>query len=1092
MKKVLMVFAFLTFLSLQMFAQRTVTGTVTGVDDGMGLPGVSVAVKGTALGTVTDINGKYSLEVPTEAKSLVFSFMGMKTQEVQITGDVVNAALESEDQFIDDVIVTALGVTRQKKSLGYAVQEVDGSEVNEVRQTNFVNSLSGKVAGVQIKQSATMGGSANVIIRGSTSLTGNNQALFVVDGVPIDNSNGSSGGNTNDNSGGYDMGNNAADINPDDIESISILKGAAATVLYGSRASNGVILITTKKGTKKKGIGVSINSGFMMSNADKATMPKHQNQYGGGYGPFYDGPDNNFWYDDVDGDGTIDLMAPMSEDASWGAKFDPSIMVIPWYNMDPQYEGFGQKIPWQAPANGIDYFFSTGYTFTNNVAFDGGNENGTFRLSYTNMNETGMIPNSSQKRNTLNFSGSYKFTPKFTVETNISYIANETVGRYGSGYDGLNVMQSISQWFETNVDFAKLEEFYIRPDGGHSTWNRGSITNGHPIYFDNPYWVRYKNYQNDERNRVYGYAKFNYKITDAIEFVGRFSNDFYAEVWENRIATQGNNESDYTKTNRTFNERNVDLMFKINKNFGDLSVNGIVGSNFRQNDFQSVRASTVGGLIIPDFYSVANSVSPKSVSESDISKGINSVFAQMSFGYNNLVYLDLAARNDWSSTLPSESNSYFYPSVSVSFILSEVGALKDVSALSFAKIRANYAEVGSDAPAYSTRTGYSQGTSWGTQPLFSMSSTLQNPGLKPERTKSVEFGLEAAFMNNRVGFDVSYYQTSTFDQILPLQISAASGNTQAWTNNGQIDNWGFELALKATPVRTANLQWDVNLNWFMNRNEVVALAEGIDNYLMYSNWDVSINAKVGEPYGTIRGRGYVYTNGEPTVGANGYYMQTGNADDIIGNINPDWNMGITNVLTYKGITASFLIDMQQGGDIYSINTKYGQATGLFEETAGTNSLGNPMRDHVVSAADGDLGAHFGGGLPVGEADASSGGTILPGVKEDGSANDILVNSGRWGRAFYYNNSPTERYVLDASYVKLREASIGYSLPASVIGKTPFTNITLSVIGRNLWIIHKNVTHFDPEAQNSAGNNQGIESGSYPTPRTIGFNIKLGF
>jgi len=1081
MKKVLLLFAFLCFLSMQIFAQRTVTGTVTGADDGMGLPGVSVAVKGTALGTVTDINGKYTLEVPTEANTLVFSFMGMKTQEVQITGDVVNAALESEDQVIDDVIVTALGVTRDKKSLGYSVQELDGSEVNEVRQTNFVNSLSGKVAGVQVNQSTTMGGSANIVIRGSTSLTGNNQALFVVDGVPIDNTSGVSAdiddvaqsrrGNTDatNNWGGYDYGNNAADINPDDIESISVLRGAAATVLYGSRASNGVILITTKKGKKRKGIGISINSGLLVSNVDKATMPKHQKLYGGGYGPFYEDASSYFFETDLDGDGTQDLIVPTSEDASWGARFDPNLNVIHWDALDPLEDNFAEKRPWVAGANDIEHFFTTGYQWTNNIAFNGGTDNGSFRLSYTNMNQTGNIPNSNIKRHTVNFSGDYKFTPKFTVTTNISYVNNEAVGRYGTGYDGQNVMQSFGQWIQTNVDFKRLEEKYIGADGFQRSWNAGYYDDLHPIYFDNPYWVRHKSYQNDERHRVYGYAKFNYKIADWLEFVGRFANDFYSEVWEQRIAMGSVDEADYTITNRRFNERNVDLMLKFNKNFGDISMNGIVGSNFRQNNAQSVRSSTSGGLFIAEFYSVNNSIAPKSVNETHVLKGVNSIFASFSFGYKNLVYVDLAGRNDWSSTLPEEHNSYFYPSVSASLILSEIGGLKDISALSFAKLRANYAQVGSDAPAYSTRTAYTQRVNWGNQALFSMNSTLQNPNLKPENTKSLEFGLEAYFMNRRFGFDVSYYQTSTYDQILPLQITTATGNFDMWTNNGQIDNWGIELALNTTPVRTADFQWDLNVNWFMNRNEVISLAEGIDNYLMFDNWDVSVNAAVGEPYGTIKGKDFVWTNGKRTVGADGYYLMSDESDVIIGDINPDWNMGITNIVSYKGITFNFLIDWKQGGDIYSINTKYGQATGVYEETAALNDKGVQMRD------------------PVDEG----GGVRFDAVFEDGSVNDVYVPAYRWGRAFYYNNSPTARYVFDASYVKLREVSIGYSLPSSVIGKTPFSQITLSVIGRNLWIIHKNVEHFDPEAQTASGNNQGIESGSYPTPRTIGFNIKLG-
>ncbi|MCK5667233.1 MAG: TonB-dependent receptor plug domain-containing protein, partial [Thiotrichaceae bacterium] len=408
MKRITMLLVFFMALGIQVFAQSTITGTVTGADDGQPLPGVTVAVKGFAnAGTITDVDGNYSVKVPEGGTVLVFSFMGLQTAEVAISGSVVNATLSASDIPVDDVIVTALGVTREKKSLGYAVQEIDGGAVNEVRETNFVNSLSGKVAGVQIRQSNTMGGSANILIRGTTSLTGNNQALFVVDGVPIDNTINNDAGQAHG-SGGYDYGNAAMDINPDDIETISVLKGAAATVLYGSRASNGVILITTKKGRKGKGIGITVNSDFVMSMIDKTTMPEHQTEYGAGYGPYYSESDMpQFLYDDLDGDGTMDYIVATSEDASWGAKYDPNLMVFHWDAMIPGEDGYLEKRAWTAGENGIDYFFQTGMKFTNNIAIDGGNDKATFRLSYTNVDETGLLPNSSITKNTVNFSGDY-------------------------------------------------------------------------------------------------------------------------------------------------------------------------------------------------------------------------------------------------------------------------------------------------------------------------------------------------------------------------------------------------------------------------------------------------------------------------------------------------------------------------------------------------------------------------------------------------------------------------------------------------------------------------------------------------------------
>ena len=1074
MKKVLILFAFLTFISMQMFAQRTVTGTVTGADDGMGLPGVSVAVKGTSLGTVTDINGKYSLDVPAEAKTLVFSFMGMKTQEVQVTGDVVNAALESQDQVIDDVIVTALGVTREKKSLGYSVQEIDGEAVNKVRETNFVNSLSGKIAGVHVKQSNTMGGSANVIIRGSTSLTGNNQALFVIDGVPVDNTINNGSGQAQG-SGGYDFGNAASDINPDDIESISVLKGAAATVLYGSRASNGVILITTKKGKKGKGIGVTVNSGFVMSKIDVSTMPEHQNEYGAGYGPYYSASDiPQMAYADLDGDGIDDYIVPTSEDASWGAKFDPNLMVFHWDAMIPGEDGYLKKRPWVAGANGIEYFFQTGMKWTNNIAVDGGTDKGSYRLSYTNVDETGILPNSKIEKNTINFSADYKLTEKLTVAANVNYINSGALGRYGTGYDGQNVMQSFGQWYETNIDMARLEN-YETSTGMHRTWNWAGPTDLRAMFFDNPYWVRYKSYEDDSRNRVFGYTKINYKIADWIEFVGRVSTDYYTEYQNERIAVQSNSQSKYSKYVRTLNENNVDLMFKINKDFSEsFSLNALLGANIRRNTIKSTSASTAGGLIVPELYAVSNSVSPVANSESLVERGMNSAFANVSLGYANMIYVDLAARVDKSSTLPTDNNTYFYPSISTSFIFTELGALKSSTVLSFGKIRLNFAQVGSDAPAYQLASTYSQGTNWSDLPLFSVNSTLRNPDLKPEQTQSLEAGLEMKFLNNRVGFDISLYKTNTLDQIMPVTVSNASGYYYRYVNAGEIENKGIELAVNATPVSTGVFTWNVNVNWFANRNMVVSLAEGIDNYYMGGLWDVSINAAVGEPYGTIKGTDFIYIDpndreSSKVVDADGYYLESEEGDLVLGNVNPDWNMGISNSVTYKNFSLSALIDIQKGGDIYSLNTKYGRATGVYSETVGNNDKGNPMRDHVDD----------GGGMRYPNT-----------VYEDGSENTSYVRASHWGGYWYYGNTPTAAYVFDASYIKLRELSLTYALPKSIIGKTPFTNISLSLVGRNLAILFDNVKHFDPETGQSAGNVQGLESGAYPTARTFGFNLKL--
>ncbi|PLX05063.1 MAG: SusC/RagA family TonB-linked outer membrane protein [Marinilabiliales bacterium] len=1109
MRKITILLAFLFFVGANIAnAQtRTISGKVTSADDGMGIPGATVVIKGTTTGTTTDLDGKYTLNVEPSAEALVFSFVGMSTVEVELgNSNNIDVVLETESLLMDEVVVTALGISREKKSLGYAVQELDGSAVNQVRETNVVNSLAGKATGVDIRTASTMGGSANILIRGTASLTQNNQAMFVIDGVPVDNHNtnedraiaGATTTTQNDGWGGYDYGNSAMDINPDDIASVSILKGAAATALYGSRAANGVVMITTKKGktteSGKKRLGVTINSGVQFSTADMSTTAHYQEKYGGGYGPFYENPAGTyngvevdagqFFYGDVKGDGNMQLIMPTPEDASWGQAFNPALQVVNWDAIDPVASNFGEERSWVFPENSLDYFFNTGVKWTNNISIDGANENGTFRLSYTNMDEKGMLVNSSIKKNIINFAGSYNVTKKIKVEANITYNNTKAQGRYGTGYEGRNPMQALGQWFQTNVDLKTMEDKYLRADGSQLSWNssywasynadgtRNIDGTDHlkPLYADNPYWIRYKNYENDSRDRIFGYTRASWEFTDFLSASVRFGLDNYSENQNERIAVSSVDQSAFGNFRRNYLETNTDMMLNFDKVFGKVTVDAFVGysNNYRQTN--SIYTTTIGGLIVPDLYTVSNSKSPVRTREWLTKRGYNSALGNVRIGYGNFIYLEASGRNDWVSTLPEGENSYFYPSASLSLLVNELGSLKDVSWLSLLKVRGNYAQVGNDAPAYSLISTYTQNTSWGDYALFSVNSTLQNPELRPERTKSYEFGIEASFFQGRLGLDIATYNSNSYDQIMPVLVSPTSGVTRRFVNGGEIENKGWEIALNGTPVQTKDFSWNVGVNWWTNKNKVLSLYEGVDNLLIYSAWDVSINASVGQPYGSIRGTDFIYTNGKKTVDANGYYMRT-SSDTVIGDINPDWKMGINSTLSWKSLSLYFLVDFQKGGDIYSVNTKYGQATGLYFETAENNDKGVPMRDPV----------------------ADGGGYNYPNtVFADGTANDIYVPAYRWGRAFYYNNSPTARYVFDASYVKLRELALTYRLPSKVLKNTFINNVSFSVTGRNLWIISKNVDHFDPEFQLSSGNQQGIETGSYPTARTYGFNVKIGF
>jgi len=1068
MNRLKLLFALFVFTSFSALMAQTVTikGTVTNAEDGLPIPSVAVTVKGTTLGTLTDNDGKYSINVPVNVKTLSFNFVGMKPIQEEIRDrTTIDVAMATDMLGLDEVVVTALGISREKKSLGYAVQEVNGDNISKTKESNFVNALSGKVSGVQIKQSNTMGGSANILIRGNKSLMSSNQALFVVDGVPMDNSITNSADQVGGN-GGYDFGNAAMDINPDDIESMSVLKGAAATALYGSRAANGVIMISTKKGSAKKGIGVTLNAGLMFSKIDKSTCPDIQKEYGGGYGDYFDNID-------VDGDGTKETVVPVYDDASWGHKFDPTLMVVDWVGFEPtDTKNYRREVPWVAGEHDLKDFFETGVKQTYNIAFDGGNDKATYRFSYTNLDEKGIMPNSHMKKNTFNFGGSYNLSDKLTVESSVTYVNDENKGRYGTGYDPGNPMQSLGQWFQTNVDIYDLKKYWITDAGKQRTWNYGEWGDlDVPIYHNNIYWTRYKNYEDDGRNRVFGYGTARYKLAPWVTLEGRAATDTYSEFQNERVEWYSNQTSKYSKYLRTFQETNLDLMAKFTKTFDGFSVNGLLGVNRRRTTASSTYITTVGGLLVPSLFNLSNSISPESTTENELLSGVNSVFGNISFGYKNLIFLDLTGRNDVSSTLPEDNNSYFYPSVSTSFLFSELPVFSGSKVFSFMKLRLNYAEVGSDAPVYSLLSTFVQEANWSTLGCFRTSTIINNPELKPERTKSYEAGLEIKFLDNRFGFDLSVYKTNSINQIMPVNISPSTGYAQRYVNSGEIENKGIELALNANIIRTKDFGWDVQINWFKNKNKVLSLYEGVENILLNSAWDVSTNISKGHPYGTLRGYDFVYTNGKRTVDSDGYYLFSDENDAIIGDVNPDWNAGITTIFTYKGFTLSGLVDISKGGDLYSVDMKYGLATGLFEETAGVNDKGNPKRDYVTD----------GGGIKYANA-----------VYADGSPNETYVEAYDWFSGWLYDYLPTKYHVYDASYVKLREVAFGYNLPAKLLAKTPLSRVNISIVGRNLWIIHSNMPYYDPESSLSAGNIQGIADGAYPSTRTLGFNLSIGF
>jgi TonB-linked SusC/RagA family outer membrane protein len=1102
---------FTIFLSLLMFIglqvvnaqNRTITGKVTSAEDGSAIPGVTVSVKGTTTGTLSDIDGKYSLAVPASAKTLTFSFIGMKIQEVEIGGKtIINVSLESSTTAIEGVVVTALGITREKKSLGYSTQEVKGDIVNTVRGNNFVNSLSGKVSGVQIKKNTNMGGSTNILLRGSKSLTGDNQALFVIDGVPV--SNDVTNTSSQKQAGlGYDYGNAASDINPDDIESINILKGAAASALYGARAANGVIMITTKKGAKAKTtipgrshIGVTVNSGFNIGFVDKSTFPEYQDQYGGGYGRYYEGPDSYWFIRDVNGDGTDEQWVVTSEDASYGAPFDPSLNVYQWNAVDPASPNYMKATPWKAAENGPISFFENPTTYTNSIAIDNTMQNGSYRFSYTKYKQNGLLPNSKLQKDNLLFNTNWKITDRLTGTGSANFIRSSANGRNSTGYSD-NIMTSFRQWWQTNVDVQEQKDMYDLTKR-NVTWNYADPTAPYPIFWDNAYWTRYQNYQSDSRNRFIGNMSLNYKVTDWLDIFGRVAGDTYSELQEERRAvgsiaapfgigsgsaadgSLGRSESGsgYLRRDITYSEYNYDLMLNFNKDLTkDLNLRGVFGMNESRRNYNRLISATNGGLAIANVYSLQNTVDPLVAPKELASKiGVRGTYANASLGYQSTYYIDLSIRRDYASTLKDGESKYTYPAIAGSMIFSNL--LKDLKWLSFGKLRLNYAEVGHEAGFDQLYNSYEVKTSFNSL-ITSVPGTNKNPDLKPERTKSVEAGLEMFFFGRRLGFDVAYYKTRSIDQILPITVSRATGYSSTYINAGEIENKGIELSIMATPVKLKDFKWDITINWSKNTNKVVELIEGVDNLPLGSfQGGVTINAMVGQPYGTIYGTDYQYLNGEKLINkTNGRYLITPTSNNIIGNANPDWNGGIANSLSYKNWSLSFLIDMQQGGDIFSLDMYYGLATGLYKETAYTNDLGNPVRNLIT----GTLGSYG----------PTSGGFINQGVNPDGTPNQTRVAASNYG-TFGYLRNPNSAFVYDASYVKLREIAISYNLPAKLLEKTFLAGASFSVVGSNVWIISKNLPYADPESGLGAGNLQGYSVGSLPTTRDFGFNIKLNF
>ncbi|QQV02887.1 MULTISPECIES: SusC/RagA family TonB-linked outer membrane protein [Chryseobacterium] len=942
-------------------------------------------------------------------------------------------------QEIEGVVVTALGIKREKKALGYAAQEIKGDIISDAGQNNAVSALSGNVAGVQVTAPSTMGGSTRITMRGIGSITGENRPLIVVDGVPLDNSN-VNNVDTQRGAGGRDYGDASFDINPDDIESVTVLKGGPAAALYGSRAGNGAILYTTKS-AKKGRTDIQLNTGLAFESI--YIRPKLQNIYGGGYSDTLPTATIN---------GQVYNIQEYETDASWGPRYDPNLMYLPWYAFDPEFSNdYLKPVPWVAPKNDVDSFFNTGVTYTNNLSVAKSFGDTNVRLSYTNTNISGIVPNSKVKKDNFNINLNSKLSEKLRAEAIMNYVHTEGFNRPEIGYGDNSVAQKFYHFGQRNLDFNKLKDYKLA-DGSQRTWNRSAWDDPTPLYSDNPYWTINENTSADSRQRFFGNAGLTYNLDKNFYFAGKVYADVYSQNISSRIAVGSQAISNYSIQKRTVSEFNYEGRAHYNNRFGDFSLNSFIGFNIRDNKTSVLDGTTVGGLIIPGLYNLVNGVENSLASNAENHAVVKSLFASASLGYKDMLFLEATGRNDWYSML---NDSGFYPSVTGSFVFSNV--LK-ADWLSFGKIRAGWSSIANGGEAYIRGTFINIGSPFNGSPVYSNPNTKGNPGIKPELKITQEIGLEARLFRNRVGIDVTYYDVKSKDLIIALPTDPATGYLFNRINAGEMTNKGIEAMVNLVPIKNDNFSWDITWNFARNRNRLVSLHEDLQNQVLTNApFRAQLVAQVGQAYGSILGTDYVYdANGNRVVDENGFYK----ASEIksLGSILPDYNMGFRNTMRYKSLSLSFLIDIQQGGKYFSTTNMWGMYSGMLEESA------------------------LGGNREAG--------VVLQGVKEDGSVNDILLDAPTWGGTYY--NTVDAQNVFDASYVKLRDITLGYDLPKSIIGNA-IQGIRISAFARNLFAWNLSNKGIDPENTSyGSGNIQGLEGGSLPSTRTYGINVNFKF
>lgn len=1055
----------------------TVRGIVTTEEDGEPVIGASVIVKGTALGTVTDVNGRFELSgLSPSATRLLISYISLMAKEVAIAPQV-SVTLKSDTHLLDEVVVTALGISREKKALGYTAQEVKQDALVQGKDNNLLNSLSGKIAGVRITNTQGDVGSSRIVIRGETSIAGENQPLFIVDGIPVDNS------QLNARSSGRDFKNAIADLNPEDIKTLTVLKGPNAAALYGARAAHGAIVITTKGGDKRqKGIGITLHSSTQVSFV--ATLPEFQNLFGQGAG-------GRFSYVDGKGAGVNDGV-----DESWGPRLDIGLL-IPQFDSPLDADGNRVATPWVSHPNNVRDYFRMGISTNNGISIARGDDKYQFRVGYNYEKQVSIVPDAGTNKTNISLNTDYHLAKWIVVGATANYIVYTAPSLPGSATpSGSNVRSNspILQflWFGRQVDTNSLKADYTR------NWNSS--------YYDNPFWSASYNTQSQERHRLIGDLHAEFRLTDGLHVRFRTSTDWYNDRRKSKVkwgsAGAGSPYGSYAEDAYTVKENNTEVLAtyikQLNKNWG---IDALLGFNVRNKQYEN-NYQAAPRLAVADLYTLTNSRDPLTSSNDFYRLRQYGLYGSIQLDYRRWAFLNITGRNDWSSTLPVDNNSYFYPSVTASVLLSEAFGWRS-KAVNYLKIRGGWSQVGADANPYQLATVFTSETAFNGNPLQSSSTIGMNSNLKPENTSSIEAGFEAAFWDNRLYLDFTYYKTDSRNQILKLATTAASGYTSQVRNAGHIRNRGYEIQLGAVPIQTSKgFRWNLDLNYGANSSKVVKLDdEGlITSYQLYSS-GIQILASVGEAYGTLFGTSYVRdANGNVVVDANGL-PKISTTNKTLGKFTPDWTGGISNTFSYRSLSLSFLIDASVGGSIFSNTNKTGKYTGVLANTLSgrdaehgglwyyTDAMGNNVRlsespSYSVSS-DGLYYAQVNGQSTRVYQD----GIMVEGVTESGSKNEEVVSAEKYYHRIY---SIAEANVYDASYVKLREVALSYRLPRLWTQKLHLQEASVTLTGRNLWTIYKSVPNIDPESALTTGNAQGVEAYSLPTTRSFGVNLSVKF